>query len=253
MTLLNDIIKITNEIRVSKYKDAKVIFLAGSIVRGEGTPDSDLDLVIVFENLPNAYRESFYFGGFPVEAFVHDPETLNYFITERELKAGVCVMAQMISEGIELPQPSEFSQKLKQLAVSVIGSRPPKLNEDSLRQMRYNITNLIDDIRHPRSKTEVIATGTVLYDVLANCYLRTNGFWTAKAKSIPRKLKLANAEFGLRFCDTFERLFADGQTEEIIALAEGILEPVGGFLFEGHKLDAPRDNRKSFAESSGEN
>ena len=49
---------------------------------------------------------------------------LNYFITERELKSGVCVIAQMISEGIEIPQPSEFSQKLKQLAVSVIDSRP---------------------------------------------------------------------------------------------------------------------------------
>lgn len=251
--MFDDVIKITDEIRVSKYPNAKVVFLAGSIIRGEGTPHSDLDLVVIFENLPNAYRESFYFGGFPVEAFVHDPETLNYFITERELKAGVCIMAQMVSEGLEIPQPSEFSQKLKQLAVSVIDALPPKFNEDSLRQMRYNITNLIDDIRHPRSKTEVIATGTVLYDVLANCYLRTNNFWTAKAKSIPRKLKLANADFSLRFCAGFERLFADGQTEEVIVLAEEILEPIGGFLFEGHKLDAPRDNRKPFAELNGEN
>lgn len=75
--LLNEIIKITNEIRSTKYSEAKVIFLAGSIVRGEGTPDSDLDLVVVYEHLPNAYRESFYYGGFPVEAFVHDPQTLN--------------------------------------------------------------------------------------------------------------------------------------------------------------------------------
>jgi hypothetical protein len=251
--LLDDIIKITNEIRVSKYKDAKVIFLAGSIVRGEGTPDSDLDLVVVFENLPNAYRESFYFRGFPVEAFVHDPETLNYFITERELKSGVCVMAQMVSEGIEVPERSEFSQRLKQLAISVIDSPAPKLDEESLRQMRYNITNLIDDIRHPRSKTEVIATGTALYDVLANCYLRTNGFWTAKAKSIPRKLKLADIEFSLRYCASFEKLFAGGQTAEIIALAEEILKPIGGFLFEGHKLDAPLSNRKPFAELNGKN
>lgn len=251
--MLDDIVKITNEIRAVKYTDAKVIFLAGSIVRGEGTPLSDLDLVVVFEHLSNAYRESFYFGGFPVEAFVHDPETLNYFITERELKSGVCVLAQMITEGIEIPELSEFSLALKQLAASVINSPPPELDEESLRQMRYNITNLIDDIRHPRSKAEVIATGTVLYDALANCYLRTNDFWTAKAKSIPRKLKLANPDFSLRFCAGFERLFASGQTEEVIALAEETLEPVGGFLFEGHKLDAPPDNRKPFAELRDEN
>ncbi len=168
-----------------QYPDAKVIFLAGSIVRGEDMRNSDLDLVVVFENLPNAWRESFYFSGFPVEAFVYDPETLNYFITEREWKSGVCVMAQMVSEGIEVPESSDFSQNLKQLAASVIEARPLKLNEENLRQLRYNITNLIDDIRHPLSKTENVATRTVLYDVLANCYLRVNGFWTAKGKSIP--------------------------------------------------------------------
>lgn len=248
MILLDDIIKTTNEIRAAKFPKAKVIFLAGSIVRGEGTPDSDLDLVVVFEHLPNAYRESFYFGGFPVEAFVHDPETLNYFITERELKNGVCVMAQMVSEAIEIPESSELSLALKSLAASVINSHPPKLSEESLRQMRYNITNLIDDIRHPRSKAETVAAGTVLYDALANCYLRTNDFWTAKAKSIPRKLKLANPEFCSRFCDGFEKLFADGQTEKVIALAEEILSPVGGFLFDAHKLDAPPDNRKPLSE-----
>lgn len=246
--MIDQIVKITNEIRLAKYSDAKVIFLAGSIVRGEGTAYSDLDLVVVFERLPNAYRESFYFSGFPVEAFVHDPETLNYFITELELKSGKCVMAQMISEGIEVPESSEFSRALKQLAASVINSAPPKLSEETLRQMRYNITNLIDDIRQPRSKFETVATGTALYAALANCYLLTNDLWTANDKSIPRKLKLANPEFCTRFCAGFDKLFADGQTEQVIALAEEVLEPVGGFLFEGHKLDAPLKNRKPFVE-----
>lgn len=251
--MLNDIITITNEIRAEKYREAKVIFLAGSIVRGEGTPSSDLDLVVVFDHLPNAYRESFFFGGYPVEAFVHDPETINYFVTEREFKSGECVMAQMISEGIEVPEPSEFSQRLKQFAASVINSRPPKLSEEDLRQMRYDITNLIDDLRHPRSKIEAVATGTDLYVVLANCYLRTNDLWTANDKSIPRKLKLANPEFCSRFCAGFDDLFASGQTERVISLAEDVLKPIGGFLFEGYKLDAPPNNRKSFSEFDGQN
>ena len=248
MFLLDEIIDITNRIRLRKYPAAKVIFLAGSIVRGEATPFSDLDLVVVYENLPAAFRESFYFGGFPVEAFVHDPETLNYFMTERERPAGVCVMAQMISEGLEVPETSSFSQSLKQLAASVINSRPPALDEEHLRQMRYQITNLIDDIHEPRSKAELVATGTALYHALANCYLRANGFWAAKDKSIPRKLKLANPEFGRRFGDDFERLFAGGKTAGVIALAGEILAPVGGFLFDGHRLDAPADNRKPLAQ-----
>ena len=67
------------EILAEKYPEARVVFLAGSVVRGEDTETSDLDLVVIFDRLPQAYRESFIFGGWPVEAFIHDPETLRYF------------------------------------------------------------------------------------------------------------------------------------------------------------------------------
>ena len=39
------IIDVANAIRADRYKDAVAIFAAGSIIRGEGTPFSDLDLV----------------------------------------------------------------------------------------------------------------------------------------------------------------------------------------------------------------
>jgi hypothetical protein len=39
---------------------------------------SDLDLVVIYKRLPNAYGESFRFDDMPVEALIHDP-TLNYF------------------------------------------------------------------------------------------------------------------------------------------------------------------------------
>ncbi len=243
MPLLDNIINVADEIRKHKYLEAQIVFLAGSFVRGENTPYSDLDLVVVFHRLPNAYRESFYFQGYPVEVFAHDPETLNYFITDQH-SSGVCVMAQMILEGIELPEPSTLSQQLKQLAASVINSSPPKLSEENLRQMRYTITDLINDLRQPRSQDEAIATGTLLYEALANGYLRVNGHWKAKGKSIPRKLKLVDSDLYSQFCDSFAELFARGETEKVIALTEEILKPVGGFLFEGYQQDADKESRR---------
>jgi hypothetical protein len=245
--LLNQLTKITNEILASKYSDARVIFLAGSIVRGEGTAYSDLDLVVIFDKIPTAYRESFYFQGFPIEAFVHDPETLNYFLYEFDRPSGVPSLAQMILEGVEVPETSDFSQSLKRLAASVIESRPPTLSEEDIRKLRYNLTNLVNDIRQPRSKDELVASGTELYEALADYYLRTKTLWSAKGKSIPRILKQADADLCLRYCNSFEELFANGQPAKVIALAEEILKPNGGFLFDGHKLDAPADCRKPLA------
>jgi len=98
--LLSQPTQVTQEIFERKYPDASVIFLAGSIVRGESTPFSDLDLVVIFDKLPAAYRESFNFQGFPIEAFVHDPETLNYFLHDVDRPSGIPALAQMILEGI---------------------------------------------------------------------------------------------------------------------------------------------------------
>lgn len=243
MSLLDDIINVANEVHRHRCLEAEVVFLAGSFVRGEDTSYSDLDLVVVFRRLPNAYRESFYFQGYPVEVFAHDPETLNYFITDQH-SSGICVMAQMVMEGIELPELSLLSQQLKQLAAAVINSPPPQLSEEKLRQMRYTITDLIDDLRQPRSHDEAIATGTLLYDALANAYLRMNDHWMAKGKSIPKKLKIADPGFCSHFCDSFQELFARGQPEKVIALAEEILKPLGGFLFEGYQQNASKESRR---------
>jgi hypothetical protein len=223
------------------------MFLAGSIVRGEGTSYSDLDLVIIFESLPAAYRESFYFQGFPVEAFVHDPETLNYFLREIDGPTGIPALAQMILEGIEIPEPNELSQSLKSLASVVMESGPPVLSDQDIQKMRYNLTNLIDDIRQFNSKDELVASGTVLYEALADYYFRSNKCWSAKGKSIPRILRQTDADLCERYCKSFEELFVDGRTEKVIALAEELVKPKGGFLFDGHKLVAAADARKPLA------
>src|SRR3954468_19644562 len=55
-----------------RYEGAAVTFLAGSVVRGEDTDTSDLDLVVVYERIDAAFRDSFIYAGWPVEAFVHD-------------------------------------------------------------------------------------------------------------------------------------------------------------------------------------
>jgi len=78
----------TSEIVAERYGDAAVVFLAGSIMRGEDTDTSDLDLVVVNERIDAAFRESFRYAGWPVEAFVHDPEALRFFFLHVDRPAG---------------------------------------------------------------------------------------------------------------------------------------------------------------------
>lgn len=57
-------------------------------------------------------------------------------------------------------------------------------------------------------------------------------------------LRRANEELSARFVLSFQELFQKGEIKAVLDLAEEILEPDGGFLFDGYRLDAPSDWRK---------
>ena len=238
-----DPVKTTKAVHAERYPGAEVIFLAGSVIRGENTPTSDLDLVVIFRRLDNAYRESFRFNNWPVEAFVHDPETLNYFF-QMDRASGVPSLPNMVSEGIEVPGASDFSRVMRELARAVLVEGPPCWQALEVDNSRYAITELLDDLYEPRSRAEQIASATVLFEELANHFLRSRQLWSAKGKTIPRRLRAVDFEFAVRFEESFQELFATGHTAQVIALAEEVLERSGGRLFEGHKLAAPLDWRQ---------
>lgn len=241
------IIQIAKAIHRQRYFDAAILFAAGSIVRGEGTVFPDLDLVVVYEKLPSAYRESFRFEDLPVEAFVHDPETLNYFFLEVDRPSGVPALPQMVLEGIEVPSQNALSETLKKLATSVIEMGPPPLSTKDRDNLRYAITELVDDLREPRSTEELVASASRLYELLANFYLRTNTLWSGRGKSIPRALQKANPNLHGKFTSSFDNLFRNSDARNVIALAEELLAPDGGFLFDGYRLEAPLQWKKPFA------
>ncbi|HAT9793188.1 TPA: GNAT family N-acetyltransferase, partial [Legionella pneumophila subsp. pneumophila] len=71
-----------------RYSEARAVFWAGSVSQGEETQVSDLDLVIVYEKLIRAYREAFVYEGWPIDAFVHDRESIRYFFEESRINSG---------------------------------------------------------------------------------------------------------------------------------------------------------------------
>src|SRR5690349_17930039 len=86
----------------TRYPDAAAVLLAGSVVRGQATAHSDLDLVVLYERVAHAWRESFLSEGWPVEAFVHDLETLRYFFEKVDGTTAPPSLAYMVLEGVDV-------------------------------------------------------------------------------------------------------------------------------------------------------
>lgn len=232
------------ELWEAKYSDASAIFLAGSVIRGEATAFSDLDLVVMYESVEQARRESFFYGGWPIEAFVHDENTLKYFFEDVDGPSGCPSLPKMVIEGFVIPNETELSNRVKNMAQQFVQAGPPKWDQQTLNNARYAITDLIDDLRAPRNNQEVRATGSQLYQPLADFYFRGQGEWSAKGKTIPRALEKFAPEMAEDFLGAFDLLFAQGDASAVVVLAEKILAPYGGFFFEGHELAAPAHWRK---------
>jgi len=211
-------------------------------MRGEGTVMSDIDLVVVYGRLDHARRESFFERDFPVEVFVHDLETLEWFMRD-DIRRGRPTILNIIAEGWIVGRDDADARMLQRDTQARVGAGPALLNPEELAALRYLITDAIDDLRGVRSIHEIRAIGTVLYPHLAELCLRGRGHWNGSGKWIPRLLCNLDAALAETLFEAFEALLTTGASNLVIALAESELARHGGRLFEGDKRAAPSSAR----------
>jgi len=230
--------KLLNE----KFPNCEVAFVAGSFNRGEATATSDIDLVIILPHVDCAWRESLIFESWPIEVFIHDKETLNYFFYEVDAKSRIPSLSNMVSESPMIPDTSDSGKRLKELADEVLKTCVPIFSADDCLHARYHLSDLLDDLRAPRSVFEGIITATSLHEALSSFLFRVNGNWSAKNKHIPRQLKKVFPELYKKWEDCFSKAL-NGDFKSVIDLTEDILRQYGGYVFDGYKQLAPKEWR----------
>ncbi|SHG08836.1 hypothetical protein SAMN02745157_3565 [Kaistia soli DSM 19436] len=225
-----------------RYPAARFGLAAGSIIRGEGVSGSDIDLVVVFERLDAAWRESFIAHGFPVEAFVHDIDTLNWF-SDEDIAKGRPAIVQMVAEGVALGRDLEGAKEAQERAASLLALGPPPLDRERLDDLRYAVTDLCDDLGGQRPVNERRAIAASLYQPLADLILRGRGRWTGSGKWAPRLI----ARLDTALAQSFENAFhagSNGNVEPLMRLVASELARHGGPLFDGYRRVAPATARR---------
>ncbi|MBP1873996.1 hypothetical protein J2Z19_003715 [Ensifer adhaerens] len=225
-----------------RFPDAAFAIVAGSILRGEGTPSSDIDLVVLHETLESAWRESFTTDAFPVEAFVHDFETLNWFV-DQDVAGGHPVLLDMLAGGAVIGRNIERGSSLQAEASAALARGPGEIGAERRNLLRYQITDLLDDLKDERPEAEVRAIASALHQPLCDLALLGRGCWSGKGKWLPRLLLRLDPELAGRFDEAF-LLAAAGQAGALVALARDELALQGGPLFEGDRRAAPSAARR---------
>ena len=232
-------LKVINNLTKEKYKEARAVFWSGSVSRGLGNPSSDLDLVIIYEKIPNAYRETFIYNDWPIDAFIHDTQTLEYFFEEVDKQSLTLALPHMIVNSIEVPKVTEFGNNIKIYAENIINSLP-LISQSDFCNRQFKIVDLLDDLKDNNIFHEQISITFQLYKELAEVYLLSNGKWLGSGKYLARNLKDCNQKMARKF----ELAFSENRNfKKIYSLAQIILKPIGGLFWDGFRSDAPESWR----------
>jgi len=231
---LNNPLETIQKLIAERYKGTKAVFWAGSIAKGGNKESSDLDLVIVYEKLDDAYREAFIYEGWPIDAFVNDVESINYFFNQASKASLILGLPTMVADGIEVMKETSLSRQLKKQAIDLLNSIP-SINQEELINRRFKITDLLDDLKEPDNLHEQMAITFELYKQLAEFYLLVNGKWLGSGKQLPRLLMKFNPEMA----EEFAKVFGDvSNAENIIKFSQELLKPYGGLIWDGFKLNS---------------
>ena len=211
--------------------------LAGSLVRGEGTSTSDLDIVIFDENVHSSYRESFFFEEWPVELFVHNMNSYKHFF-ELDCERAKPSLPKMIAEGLVIKGQGALTS-IQEEARLLLSNGPSEWSKATITIKRYFLTDVLDDFIGCTNSQEELYVAHSLFDLASEFVLRTNRQWTGTSKWGYRALKQFDESFANKFTEAFDAYYKHGEKEKIVEIVEEVLQPYGGRLFEGFSLGKP--------------
>ncbi|UNT56869.1 nucleotidyltransferase domain-containing protein [Lysinibacillus capsici] len=213
------------------FPNCQGALLAGSVVRGEATETSDLDIVIFDKNLSSSYRESLIDYGWAIEVFVHNLNSYKQFF-EMDYKRARPSMPRMVSEGIVLKDDG-IIDSIKKEAMEILNNGPEEWSEETINTKRYFITDALDDFIGCSNRAEDIFIANTLAELLSEFVLRTNRQWIGASKWVIRSLKNYDEEFANYFVEAFDNFYKTGNKKRVIQLVDYVLQPFGGQLFDG--------------------
>jgi predicted nucleotidyltransferase len=216
------------------FPNCDAALLAGSVTRGEATDTSDLDIVIFDQTVPSAYRESLIAYGWPVEVFVHNLNSYKFFF-ESDIKRARPSLPRMVAEGMVI-RNSDFLPGIIEEAKRIIEIGPAEWTDKEIDFKRYFITDTLDDFIGSDNKAEEIFIVGTLAEQLQEFVLRTNKRWVGKSKWVVRELNRFDPVFTEQFVEAFSHYYNTGNKNKVTELADLILEPFGGRLFDGFSI-----------------
>lgn len=118
------------------------IIASGTIIRGNPSPSSDLDLYVL-HRAPERQRVQRFFGGVPAEIFVNPPARVERSF-ESDRRDGRLITAHLLATGFVVYDADPVVEQLRARAAQVLDS-PPEPSPEKLIRERYAVSTGLED------------------------------------------------------------------------------------------------------------
>lgn len=219
------------------FCNSAAVFLAGSVIRKQETPTSDLDIVVVMPTLKRAYRQSVVANEWPIELFVHSLETLHYFFNNNIASRAPSIV-QMCAEGEILINQDHLASSIQSDAQTLLKQGPPPLKPQEKESYRYTISDLLEDLKGNQSHAENPFIVSQLVNQTLSYLLAINNHWIGTGKWLFRHLNDFDPGLASVWTQAIDEAYS-GAPALLIKEVERVLNQHGGYLFAGYFSEAP--------------
>lgn len=220
------------EILDTWFPDATGGLVAGSVARGEDTPTSDLDLLVLLPGPPAPLRRTERVHGRVVEFFVHTEASFVEFV-DRETRLRRSPLLHMGAHGLVIRDRDGGMTRLHDLARARWAAGPAELSDAEIEDHRYRLTGLLDDLADEWRGTGVAGVATATFTEVADLALATRGRWGGRGRWLVRRLAETDAVLADELVAGL-RAALDGDATALVHCGRAELDRVGGRCEEGY-------------------
>lgn len=213
------------------FPHCQAAVLAGSVVRGEATETSDLDIVVFDQTLESSYRESLIEYGWRIELFAHNLTSYRAFFDQDRQRA-MPSLPTMVAESVVLKDTSVI-ETIKHEAKDLLERGPDVWSDEMIEMKRYFLTDALDDLIGCQNRQEGLFISSTIGDLICEFILRTNGKWTGTSKWAYRALARHDNELAHQLATALESYYRNNEIDDLVYFVDEAMLPFGGRLFEG--------------------
>ncbi|WP_432549096.1 nucleotidyltransferase domain-containing protein [Kineococcus arenarius] len=215
------------------YPEAVVAVLAGSSARGQLTPTSDLDVVLVLPGRACSFRRTLRHEGRLAEVFAYTPDELRRW-WDVDAATSRCTLVHMCASGVLLRGERDGGPAMQQQARVFLAAGPPPAGDDELAARRYRLTASVDDLRDATDAGEwQVLAAEVLLEA-AQLHLLVRRQWLGSGKWLLRRLRDADPDLAQRLVQAHRHAVCAVQVQPLVQVVEEVLRGGGGSLAEGY-------------------